>query len=102
MPRKRIRIQKKKVSRREETPADVEIPNKVTPETKKKIENAKKNEREIDNLAKEELELEKNMRELLLEIDEAMKQKTPAEWRLKHIPIARDCMGNSFDLRRLR
>lgn len=100
MSQKRIRIQKKKTSCREETPADVKIPNKVKPETKKKIEKAKKYEKEIDALAKEELELEKKMRELLLEIDNAMKQKTPAEWRLKYAPIVSDCMGNPFDLRR--
>lgn len=102
MSQKRIRIQKKKVSRREDTSAEVKIPNKVKPEIKKKITNAKECEEKIDALAKEERELEKNMRELLLEIDDAMKQKTPVEWRLKCVPIARDCMGNPFDLRRLR
>ncbi|MBU6414969.1 hypothetical protein KGQ34_01835 [Patescibacteria group bacterium] len=102
MSQGRIRIQKKKVSRREETQADVKIPTKARLETKKKIENAKEYEKEIDALAKEEQELEKKMRELLLEIDEAMKQKTPADWHLKYIPIARDCLGNPFDLRRRR
>lgn len=100
MSQKRIRVQKKKTSRREETPANTKIPTKVGPETKKKIINAQECEKEIDALAKEEQELEKKMRELLLEIDEAMKQKTPGEWRLKYIPIAYDCVGNPFDLRR--
>lgn len=97
---KRIRIQKKITRRRDEAQEDVKIPAKVKPETKKKIISAKECEKEIDALAKEETELEKKMCELLLEIDEAMKQKTPAEWRLKYVPIARDCLGDPFDLRR--
>lgn len=96
---KRIRIQKRTARRQEESREDVKIP-KVRPETKKKITSAKEREKEIDALAREEIDLEKKIRELLLEIGEAMKQKTPAEWRLKHIPIARDCLGNPFDLRR--
>jgi seryl-tRNA synthetase len=98
--RKRIRIQiQKKARRRDEPQEDVKIP-KVRPEIKKKLTSAKEREKEIDALAKEEIELEKKMREFLLEIDEVMKQKTPAEWRLKYVPIARDCLGNPFDLRR--
>jgi seryl-tRNA synthetase len=96
--RKRIRIQKK-TRRRDEPQEDVKIP-KVRPEINKKITSAKECEKKIADLAREEIDLEKKMRELLLEIDEAMKQKTPAEWRMKYVPIACDCLGNPFDLRR--